>query len=139
MGAEAIQIRGPQREEKETVKGAGAEAIHIKCMQRGVGERRQYRERTQWPHMPNARKEMITNIKHLTTVLPGGGGNPTMTTNTITAMRKGDPQQMLRDKDVIHIIVSAAITNTSSERIRATPILATSTLSHTSQMWNQPC
>ena len=39
MGAEAIQIRGPQREEKETVKGAGAEAIHIKCLQKGGGKK----------------------------------------------------------------------------------------------------
>ena len=33
-------------------------------------------------------------------VFPGGQkrGNPTMTTSTVTAMRKGDPQHMLREK-----------------------------------------
>ena len=34
VDVEAIQIKGPQREEKETAKGAGAEAIHIKGQQR---------------------------------------------------------------------------------------------------------
>ena len=36
--AEAVQIKGPQREEKETMKGAGAEAIQIKGPQSEEGD-----------------------------------------------------------------------------------------------------
>ena len=31
-------------------------------------------------------------------------GNPTMTTSTVTAMRKGDPQHMLREKETTETV-----------------------------------
>ena len=39
------------------------------------------------------------NISDIVAVFPGGSkrGNPVMTTNTVTARRKGDPQHMLRE------------------------------------------
>jgi hypothetical protein len=39
MDAEAIQIKGPQREEKEKIKEADAEAIQIKGPQRDEKEK----------------------------------------------------------------------------------------------------